>query len=279
MTTYSTSSPDFRPLKLALFDLDDTIISATPDELGCRAFWRMVEMGDITVDDATLDRLATLRTLYGSADSSAERRLYLDAINARIDKSVATISRARFKHIAQELVDDIFQPGSDATFLEVTNELHELQDEGVYTGIISGSFSPLVKKVAYTLGTDFAVGTQLYRFGSSYHPDRRESRGQNKHIVAERILARLTLNRLQQQGRAASNQTLPPLAAFDIADQFSLYRAYEDSVNGESMLRMADEPVVVAPKEELAVTAQLEDWRVIIPAQKRSIYAAESRSQ
>lgn len=279
MTTYSTSSPDFRPLKLALFDLDDTIISATPDELGCRAFWRMVEMGDITVDDATLDRLATLRTLHGSADSSAERRLYLDAINARIDKSVATISRARFQHIAQELVDDIFQPGSDATFLEVTNELHELQDEGVYTGVISGSFSPLVKKVAHTLGTDFAVGTQLYRFGSSYHPDRRESRGQNKHIVAERILARLTLNRLQQQGRAANNRTLPPLAAFDTADQFSLYRAYEDSVNGESMLRMADEPVVVAPKEELAVTAQLEDWRVIIPAQKRSIYAAESRSQ
>lgn len=264
MIIHRSFSPEAgRPKQLVLLDVDGTIIEDRPNEFTGAAFDHMYEHNLFRPgSEAEIEHILALKEQYAYSDDLATRRLYFDPLNKVFDRQIAGRPKAQVDHIADEVVEARLEQA----FPAVLDEIATWQDYGYYIGYISGSPNFLIQALKRATGADIATGTRFYSSGGGiYHPTRGTSpRGRNKHTIAESMLIDLSAQRLRGLGRGVVNTGhRANLAQFDLADQFSLRRAYGDTIHDESMMRMADEAVAVNPKPELLDIAVRENWRII----------------
>ena len=264
MIRYRSFSPEAgRPKELVLLDVDGTIFPDMPDEFTGVAYWHMYENGLLkTGSEEEVELLRNLRSQYGFHPDMAERKKYYSELNPRFDAQISGRSRATVDRIA----DDIIEQRLEDAFEDVMQEISAWQDTGRYVGYISGSPNFLIQALKRATNADIATGTRFFTSGGgTYHPSRRtETRGRDKHLIAESMLIDLSTQRLRKLGRGAvSPMSRPSLTDFDSEDLFTLRSSYGDTVNDESMMTMALDPVAVRPKPDLREIANKERWRVI----------------
>jgi phosphoserine phosphatase len=265
MNVHSSFSPDTdRPLEVALFDVDGTLLGDTPELTG-RGLNILIEEGHLPKTGEIAENLAALQAAAESG-SVADRRAYYGLANRTFDGFISGKPRSFTDHIAAEVIHEIV--AEDALYPEVQAEINELQKSGRYVGLISGSPDFLIQALKRYIGADFATGTRFFMSGGRYHPYRHpESRGRYKDVTSESILVDLSMRRLRALGRGTLNYTghRPRLADIEEADRFTLHSASGDTVNDLGMLCTAQRPVAVAPKQDLAAIAKASRWDIILP--------------
>lgn len=266
MNVYRSSSPDTgRPLEVALFDVDGTLLGDTPELTG-RGLNILIEEGYISTTDEAAENLATLEVAAAAGDI-ASRRSYYNLVNSTFDDFITGKPRSFTSYIGAEVVGRIV--ADDALYPEVQTEINELQESGRHVGLISGSPDFLIQALKKYIGADFATGTRFFMSNGRYHAFRHpESRGHSKDVTAESILVDLSIRRLRNLGRGTLSHSghRPRLADIEPEDRYILHSAFGDTVNDLGMLCQALRPVAVAPKKDLAAIARASDWDIITPA-------------
>lgn len=266
MNVYRSSSPDAgRPLEVALFDVDGTLLGDTPELTG-RGLNVLMEEGYLPTTGETAESLEILQQAAATGDV-ASRRAYYGLVNSTFDRSITGKPRSFTDYIAAEVLRGIV--AEDALYPEIQSEINELQESGRYVGLISGSPDFLIQALKRYIGADFATGTRFFMSGGRYHASRHpESRGHNKDIMTESILADLSVRRLRMLGKGTLSHSghRPSLEDIEARDRFTLHSAYGDTVNDLGMLCQALRPVAVAPKKDLAAIATASGWDIIMPA-------------
>lgn len=266
MNARSSFSPEInRPLEVALFDVDGTLLGDTPELTG-RGLDVLVKEGHLPKTSSVVESLAELQVAAESGDIR-DRRAYYGLANSTFDSFISGKPRSFTDHIASEVVRGII--AEDALYPEVQTEINELQKSGRYIGLISGSPDFLVQALKRYLEADFATGTRFFMSEGRYHPYRHpESRGRDKDITTESILVDLSMRRLRAIGKDALSYTghRPHLEDINAADRFTLHSAFGDTVNDLGMLCSALRPVAVAPKQDLAAIAKASKWDIITPS-------------
>ncbi len=263
-TVHSHSHDTSRPLEVALFDVDGTLLGDTPELTG-RGLDVLMEEGYLPTTDEVAENLTVLHAAATTGDT-VSRRAYYSLVNSTFDSFIAGKPRSFTDHVAAEVVDRIVTEG--ALYPEVQTEINQLQDNGCYVGFISGSPDFLIQALKRYIDADFATGSRFFLSGGHYHTSRHpESRGCDKDVTAESILVDLSVRRLRALGKGTLNYGghRPLLADIDMEDRFILHSAYGDTVNDLGMLCQALRPVAVAPKKELAAIAKASEWDIITP--------------
>jgi phosphoserine phosphatase len=269
MNVHPLFSPETnRPLEVALFDVDGTLLGDTPELTG-RGLNVLMEEGYLPRTDEIAENLAILQAAASSGDIGS-RRAYYGLANSTFDSFITGKPRSFTDRVATEVIRGIV--AEDALYPEVQTEINQLQKSGRYVGLISGSPDFLVQALKRYIGADFATGTRFFMSGGHYHPHRHpESRGHNKDITTESILVDLSVRRI----RAIGERTLsyaghrPRLEDIKKEDRFTLHSAFGDTVNDLGMLCQAGRAVAVAPKKDLAAIAKANEWDIITPAHTR----------
>lgn len=264
MIRYRSFSPEAgRPKELVLLDVDGTIFPDMPDEFTGVAYWHMHENGLLKPgSEGEVAMLQTLRDQYSHNPDLAERKKYYNVLNPHFDAQISGRSRAAVDRLADEIVENRL---SEA-FPDILNEIEAWQDTGAYVGYISGSPNFLIQALKRATHADIATGTRFFTSGGgAYHPSRRtETRGRDKHIVAESMLVDLSTQRLRALGRGViSAGHRADLRQLDTSDRFTLRSSYGDTIHDESMMTMSLDPVAVRPKPDLREIATKQRWRVI----------------
>lgn len=252
-----------RPLEVALFDVDGTLLGDTPEMTG-RGLNVLIEEGHLEKGEI-VENLSALQAAAASG-SIADRRAYYSLANSTFDSFIGGKPRSFTNHIATEVVRGIV--AEDALYGEVQDEINQLQESGRYVGLISGSPDFLIQALKKYIGADFATGTRFFMSSGRYHPYRHpQSRGRDKDITSESILVDLSVRRLRALGRGTLSYSghRPHLSDIDAADRFRLCSAFGDTVNDLGMLCTAERPVAVAPKQDLAAIAVASKWDIITP--------------
>jgi HAD superfamily hydrolase (TIGR01490 family) len=169
------------------------------------------------------------------------------------------VSRARFygawaKHmpwliagLTREDADRVFQWIVEQDVLpqlqqDVVEILRQHQQEGHRVVLVSGTFQPLLERIAEALRVGDALGTRLAQRNGRYTggivPPLCMGRGKARRIRAF----------LERDGRGIS-----------LGESF----AYTDSVSDLPVLEMVGHPVAVYPEEELAALAAERGWPVV----------------
>lgn len=265
MNAHSSFSPNTgRPLEVALFDVDGTLLGDTPELTG-RGLNVLIKEGHLPKTGQIAENLFALQAA-AQTGSIASRRAYYTLANRTFDGLISGKPRSFTDHIATEVVRTIV--AEDALYPEVQAEINQLQESGRYVGLISGSPDFLIQALKKYIGADFATGTRFFISGGRYHPYRHpESRGRDKDITSESILVDLSMRRLRAIGKGTLSYVghRPNLDDIEQADRFTLHSAFGDTVNDLGMLCSAQRPVAVAPKQDLAAIAKASKWDIITP--------------
>ncbi len=124
---------------------------------------------------------------------------------------------------------------------EMLAEVHQHQDEGRATFIVSAAGNEMVAELARVLGMEGGIGTS-YEVG----PDGLYTGKLNGPFV-------------YGKGKVEAMQNYADEHGIDLAESY----AYSDSASDMPMLRAVGNPVVVNPDQALAEVAKAEGWRVL----------------
>lgn len=206
-----------------------------------------------------------LREQYAASRTSHNlevRKNYFLPLNTMHDRQIAGRKRSEVTAIADEVIrlslGDMFRP--------IAEEIDLYKDDGVYVGLISGSPDFLVQALKRALNLDIATGTQLRKSGEGrYHLTAPSSpRGRDKHIIADGMRTRLSLDLLRRQGKPTTvdrgDGFVRPLHLNEIApkDQFEFTAMYGDTLYDLSAMMEAKDPVVAYNEHELIAPVKYE---------------------
>ncbi|MFU2315602.1 HAD family hydrolase [Rahnella sp. PCH160] len=214
-------------MKLALFDLDETLISGD-----CSSLWSayMVAKGWVADEQAFLQQDAALMQQYavGKMDMQEYMRCTLVPLIDRRESDVAAM--------VANYIQDVIAP---RIYAQARECLAEHRDQGDRTVIISASGEHLVRPIARFLGVDetLAIGVEI-------QDGRFTGATQGTMTYREGKVSRL-LNLINQ------DETLLQEARF-----------YSDSHNDLPLLTRVGQPVAVNPDAVLLRHAQQAGWPV-----------------
>lgn len=221
--------------RLALFDLDGTLLVGAPSE---RRFARQLARAGLIGPRQALSWLAFVasRGTRRAAHVLKRNKAYLHGLSTR-----------RVAREAERLVAGMLDAGAfDAAALEV---LAAHRRDGDRTVLLSGTPQAIADAVAERLGLDTAVGTlapvrgDRYGFGDPIrHPF-----GAEKRALAETLAASAGIGRERVV-------------------------AYGDSIHDRELLDWAGTAVAVAPDRHLARVAGERHW-IVLPHGRRTVIA------
>ena len=236
---FSRRTSDKHPV--VIFDLDGTLVHDRPDEVTGRLWDLAIEQGVMHASDEEIERLRQLRDTYGDCTDDSRQHYLMPLIKA-FDTHLHHKDVAAIDSLAKDLV--VADSKHQLLYDEVLDEARPWQEQGATTIIISGSPNFYIKPFARTYDFKIATGPRHTHNGNNYRPLPAVSRAKEKHLVAEKMLQKVS----EKLGTRAY------LAA-----------AYGDTVNDLSLLEAAHEPVAINPKNGLASIAAAQHYRVIIP--------------
>ena len=213
-------------MDLALFDLDETIISK--DSTGLWLHW-MVQQGFTSAD--ILQQEQALMAQYYTGDMSMAD--YMTTTLAPLTGlSVSTVSHWIDRFIQRDILPRVYPAARE--------RLQWHQQRGDTIIIISASGEHLVTPIAQQLGADcaMAVGVEIV-----------------DGIYSGQFCGTLTY----KEGKVTS---IKQWLEQDLARQFDKTWAYSDSINDVPMLEFADQAFVINPGDPLRAIAGERGWEV-----------------
>jgi HAD superfamily hydrolase (TIGR01490 family) len=213
----------------AFFDLDRTLMAGSSGMPFAQA---ARHAGIVTRRDMARYGIEHLRfRLRGSTDAGSK------ALLARVTEGLKGISETDVRRLVPEVLTGIL-PRIYPPMLE---EVHDHQDAGRPTFIVSAAGDGLVQMLATVLGMEGGIGTR-YEVG----PD-------------GLFTGRLDGPFMYGDGKVEALEKFAAEHDIDLGESF----AYSDSASDLPMLRAVGNSVVVNPDAELAAIARDEGWRIM----------------
>lgn len=214
-------------MKLALFDLDKTLLDGDSDELWCEF---LIENGELDADRFGA-RNAEVTRGYKSGDISAQSfcEFYATTLVGR--------RRDQWLPLRQQYFESRVRPRLSTASRELVARHRERGDLVVLTTATNRFLTELT---VLDLGIEHLIATELECVGERF-----TGRIQGQVNMREGKVARLT------DWLGARRQTL---AQFDST-------FYSDSINDLALLTAVDVPVVVNPDSKLQAIAEQRGWR------------------
>jgi HAD superfamily hydrolase (TIGR01490 family) len=217
------------PRSAAFFDLDRTLMAGSSGMAWVRASY----------DAKLISRAQMLRwardglvfRLRGSTDATTK---------AAMDQISEVLKGTRGRDL-QRLGPQVLAGVLPRIYPEMLAEVHEHQDAGRPTFIVSAAGNDLVESLARVLGADAGIGTR-YEVGAD---GRFTGRLDGPFVYGE--------GKVDAMRRFADEHGIDLLASY----------AYSDSASDLPMLRAVGNPVAVNPDPELAAVATQEGWGVM----------------
>lgn len=139
---------------------------------------------------------------------------------------------AFFKHVVSQMEND----WNDT----VVNALHKHAEDGLFTMVVSGAFTPLLEHLKQMWPIQKVIGTELY-----YEQSRLNSKVNIDHVQEER--------KVQLIKRTLQNKNI------DWENSF----AYGDSFSDVHVLRLVGNPVAIQPDAKLKKYTEKHGWTCI----------------
>lgn len=213
-------------MKLAIFDLDDTLINGD-----CSSLWCEYLRKKNIVDQGYMDEEAALMQLYreGALDMDAYMRFFLQPIRL---KSTRQVSDWVVDFMQREILHRV-RP-------EAVQQINQYQAQGVEVLVISASAHFLVKPIAALMGITeaLAIDCQTYKGRFNGLTEGVLSFGEGK------------VQRLNDW--LETKKATPESIAF-----------YSDSINDLPLLEEIDQPFAVTPDRQLSQLAVQRGWPVL----------------
>ena len=213
-------------MKLAIFDLDDTLINGD-----CASLWCRYLMRQGILDTGFLEKEANMMALYaqGGLDMHDYMQFFLEPLRQRTTREVSA------------WVDDfIRQDIMHRVRSDAVQCINQHQANGDKVLVISASAEFLVRPIAALMGIDQVLAISCQNYKGRYT-------GQTTGILTFR---EGKITRLQEW------LSLQPETPSDSC-------FYSDSANDLPLLQWADEAFVVSPEARLAQIAQEKQWPVL----------------
>jgi len=213
----------------AFFDLDRTLMAGSSGQPYARAAHRAGWLSRRQMAKWGLDHL---RFRLRGADDEATARVLAEAREV-----LSGVREADVKRMTPEVLTAILP----RIYPQMLREVHEHQDAGRATVIVSAAGHGIVEVLAYVLGMDAGIGTP-YAVG----PD-------------GRFNGKLSGPFMYGEGKSEAIRDFAAENDIDLAESW----AYSDSVSDLPMLRSVGNPVCVNPDEKLAAVAAEDGWQVM----------------
>jgi HAD superfamily hydrolase (TIGR01490 family) len=213
----------------AFFDLDRTLMAGSSGMHFGRAAFRTRMVG----------RLQLLRwgaehvrfRLRGSTDERTAQLL------SQVKELLAGVPERDIERMGPSLLAGVLP----RVYPQMLAEVHEHQDTGRPTFIVSAAGNGLVEMLARVLGMEGGIGTRYEVDGDG--------------LLTGRIVEPF----MYGEGKVAAMRDFAETHDIDLAESW----AYSDSASDLPMLRAVGKPVAVNPDGELAEIAAAEGWRVM----------------
>ena len=216
-------------MKLALFDLDHTLLSGDSDVLWCEF---LMDQGLLPRDEFAA-RNADMETRYkaGTVGLQEFADFYVGTLGGRTAQQWEPVRR---QFLAQQVLPRIPQAARDL--------VRQHLDAGDLVVMTTATNRFITELTARHFGIEHLLATEPQREGDAF-----TGRTEGVLNMREGKVTRL------RQWLAARGQAL---------EQFTS-TAYSDSVNDLPLLRAVDQPVVVDPDAQLAAIARNAGWPVL----------------
>ncbi|MFN2612593.1 MAG: HAD family hydrolase [Solirubrobacterales bacterium] len=224
-----SSSKSPAPRAAAFFDLDKTLMAGSSAMPFARAARQRGLVGRRQLARWGVDHLRY--RLRGASDE--ETGQVIDAAR----EMLADVPVKEIERMVPELMAGILP----LVYPQMLDEVHEHQDAGRPTVIVSAAGSGIVESVAQALGMDGGIGTK-YAIGP----------GGN-------FTGELDGPFVYGLGKVTAIKQFAAASDIDLASSY----AYSDSVSDLPMLRAVGNAVVVNPDSALMAVAKVEGWRVL----------------
>lgn len=213
----------------AFFDLDRTLMAGSSGQPYARAAHRAGWLSRRQMAKWGFDHL---RFRLRGADDEATAKVLAEAREV--------LSGVRAVDV-QRMTPEVLTAILPRIYPQMLREVHEHQDAGRKTVIVSAAGEGIVEVLAFVLAMDAGIGTP-YEIG----PD-------------GRFNGRLSGPFMYGDGKVEAMRTFAADHDIDLAQSW----AYSDSVSDLPMLRAVGNPVCVNPDDKLREIATAEGWRVM----------------
>jgi HAD superfamily hydrolase (TIGR01490 family) len=217
-------------MKLAIFDIDGTLVRGSSERL----FWRyLLRRGQLGPEQMFAYLLFLVRYVAtGGVHTIKKNKAYLTGLRSA---EVAALAR---EFVATRLVRRLYQPAVQRL------EQHLLRGDTVV--LMSGTLDPIARALAAHLGVRIVCATLCSERNGLYLAQPPET---HPFGAAKLSLARQLAEQLGTDLEHAA--------------------AYADSIQDLFLLRAVGEPVVVSPDRRLLEAALARDWEIIADAELR----------
>jgi HAD superfamily hydrolase (TIGR01490 family) len=213
----------------AFFDLDRTLMAGSSGQPYARAARRAGWLSRRQMARWAIDHL---RFRLRGANDEATARVLAEA--RELLKGVRAVD-------VQRMTPEVLEAILPRVYPQMLREVHDHQDAGRATVIVSAAGQGIVEVLAYVLAMDAGIGTP-YEVG----PD-------------GFFNGRLSGPFMYGEGKVEAMREFAGREEIDLTESW----AYSDSVSDLPMLRAVGHPVCVNPDSELLAVAQREGWEVI----------------
>lgn len=212
----------------AFFDLDKTLMAGSSAMVFGQVAQRHGMVSRRRIARWGLDHLRF--RLRGSTDEQTEELM------AVVREMLAGTPVEDLERLAPEILSGLLP----RIYPAMLDEVHQHQDAGRPTFIVSAAGNEMVEALAATLGMEGGIGTR-YEVA-------------NRHLTGE-----LDGPFVYGEGKVAAMRSYAEEHGIDMEASF----AYSDSVSDLPMLRSVGNPVAVNPDAALAAVAKAEGWRIL----------------
>lgn len=211
--------------KLAIFDLDDTLIEGDSSVLWTQYLWDKQVITDSRFVEADKQMMAQYNA--GTLDMATYLRFSLQALSG--------ITTQKIDSWLDDFIDEVIIP---RMYPEAIRTLEHYRQQAIPIIVISATVSFIVKKVAQRFGADVAMGIDIKQQNGCYTTE----------IEGIPTFKQGKVKRLLQW---ISHQP--------ITDAYCYF--YTDSANDLPMCQFADEVFIVNGDQKLQQAAEENNWR------------------
>lgn len=213
----------------AFFDLDKTLMAGSSGMVWARVSY---ESGQISRRLMARWAVDHVRYRLRGADDDATRQ-----VMAQVREMLLGVRARDLQRLGPRVLAGVLP----RIYPQMLDEVHDHQDAGRATFIVSAAGVELVEMLAGVLGMEGGIGTR-------YEIDEQG-----------RFTGELDGPFIYGEGKVVAMQRFADDHGIDLAESY----AYSDAASDLPMLRAVGNPVAVNPDEELARVARDEGWRVM----------------
>jgi HAD superfamily hydrolase (TIGR01490 family) len=213
----------------AFFDLDKTLMAGSSGMVWARVSYESGQISKRRMAQWGVDHLRY--RLRGATDAAAQQ------VMGEVREMLLGVRARDLQRLGPRVLAGVLP----RIYPEMLDEVHDHQDAGRATFIVSAAGVELVEMLASVLGMDGGIGTRY-------------------EVDAEgRFTGRLDGPFMYGEGKVTAMTRFADDHGIDLAESY----AYSDSASDLPMLRAVGKPVAVNPDDELARVARAEGWRVM----------------